>query len=387
MESIRSEVSSILPITFHRKQIPSLVHRDDRVWSVEANRLKQQICNLIKDPSLLENEKQVLIVQGGYGCGKTTLLRRVNEGIGNDDSEFRAESLWFTQFNAYSSLEQLFLFLADKAESLGMRDASQILRKTTGELADRKDAAFNVFYHCKVLFIDDIDANGRFDFKFLSEIACKELTIVATCTDLQKSGLKASKVVYIPDKIFYEAESSSILSNEITPEETDSIKHLAERLGPTFGSILFQSIAFNVLAIEEALNLALQVGNHDELVECLFLKIFSKLPTETQNVLLDVAFIRTPLPYKDDGLFHLPLSLGLLKRFQVSDGKWVIQTPACITNILKKLEIGSHGHLIANRSERVPTSLDLWMKLLPAILVDLIKKAEDHAWPFVPEAW
>ena len=387
MEGIRSEVSSILPITFHRKQIPSLVYRYDRAWSAEADNLKQYICKLIKDTALQETENGVLLVQGGYGCGKTTLLRRIIEEIGNDNSEFKAESLWFTQFNTYSSLEHLFLFLADKAESLGIRDASQVLRKATGELAERKDAAFKVFYHCRILFIDDIDANAFFDFQFLSDIVCKELIIVATCTDRQNSGLKANKVVHIPDKIFYESENSFSLSNEITPEETGAIKHLSERLGSTFGSILLKAIDNDVLTIKEALNLTSQMEKHDELVECLFLKIFCKVPAETRIVLLDIAFIRTPLPFKDDMLFHLPLKLGLLKKFQISDGKWVIQTPACITSILKKLEKGSHSHLIANGIERNPTSLDLWMALLPAILVDLIRKAEDHAWPFVPEAW
>ena len=388
MEDTRAEVNSLLPITFYRKEDSAPVDGSSRVWSREADRFTQRTCKVVKDLSQQDIDKKILIVQGGYGYGKTTLLRRLIEELGRGDDEFKGESLWFIKLSIYASLEHLFLFLADKAEGLGMRDASQILKKTTGELAGKKDAAFEVFYHCKALFIDDIDANSSFDFKFLSDIACKNLVIVVTCTDVLSNGLQANKIVQIPEETFYSAENLPILLLDISSEQTDIVQQLAEKLGSTFSYILIQSILHGVLTAKEALNLASQGDRGDKLIEKVFFKIFCKLPAQSQSILLNVAFIRTPLPVKDDKLFQFLLKLGLLRKSTFPDGKCVIQAPTCVIEILKKLERGKHSSLLKNaQQESSNTSLDLWMSLLPKILIDLINKAKDHTWPFIPEAW
>ena len=388
MEKMRAEVNSLLPITFYRKETPNIVRRDDRNWSEEAKSLVQEVCVAIKDLSRQETNKKVLVLQGGYGCGKTTLLQIIIEELGRDDGEFKAEGLWFTTLNYYASFESLCLFLAEKAESLGMRDASQVLKKTTGETARRKEAAFSVFYHCKILFIDDIDANVSFDFEFLSHIACKELTIVAACTNLLSNKLETSRIIRIPEKAFQKSDLKlSILLPIYNSEQTDALVHLAGCLGPKFSAILIQALLHKVLTVEEALSCTQQLGKHEEMVEILLQEIICKIPAESLCALYCIAYVRTPLPLKDDSFFDLLLKLGLLCKFEMSNGKWAIQAPACITKVLKRLEISNQELFSTFRKENVPKSLELWRMLLPKILMDLINKAEDHAWPFVPEAW
>ena len=388
MEAIRAEVNSILPITFYRKETLTLDHEDDQECTTSFESVKAEICETIRGLSKQDINKKVLILQGGYGCGKSSLLKRIITEIGADKEEFDSQSWWLTQFSAYATLESLFLFLAEKAEKLGIRDSSQALKRTTGDLATRKDAAFKTLYHCKVLLIDDIDASVSFDFGFLDKIMCKELIIIGTCTGLLNNKLEATKIFQIPDKGLHSSDvKSTLLSNGIDAEKTNTVIQLADKLGPFFGSVLTQAVINNILSMEETVDLNSQTANHNDLIERVFLKIFSKLSVECQSILVDVGFLRTPLSFKDEKLFDLLLKLGLLKKHKISEGKCLIQAPNCITMILKKLENVEGVNLLANENGKKPTTLDLWFMILPGILKDLVKEAESHAWPFVPEAW
>ena len=95
--------------------------------------------------------------------------------------------------------------------------------------------------------------------------------------------------------------------------------------------------------------------------------------------------MRVPLPIADECIFKNLVELGICQKIQTESKQITILSLNSVKQIIRALQLvcqyGDDGN-----SER-PTMLYLWMLLLPDILKDLIKKAEDHSWPFVPEAW
>lgn len=385
MEARRAEANSLLPITFNRK-IPSTRINND-YEEREANQdevLSEQISDEIKALTLLNGiDKKILILKGGYGCGKTSLLKRIYEKVGTDVKKFPPNSLWFAEMNGYSSVESTFEFLAEKAELHGVRESSQLLRTTTVDFKARKNAAVKVLYHCTVFFIDNLDASGNFDFGFLDEIACKDVIFLITSTENLAERINATKVFEIPKGTFHKPLATAC-PKVTSSDQASLVCNFSKNLGPFFSSVLMQAIRVGTLSIDEALEAASNSKRQYELVEDFFLEILRKLPEESRNVLLSVVFMRTDLPIKDEKLFAPLLQLKLLKKSEVEENKWTVKVPNCVWMVLRKLE---KANKLMNDNKKAPSALELWTMLLPPILQDLVKQAEQHAWPFIPEAW
>ncbi|XP_065066391.1 uncharacterized protein LOC135692242 isoform X1 [Rhopilema esculentum] len=383
----RAEISKLLPIralnTNEINQNTSCIPAGDRLV------LASEICNKILQLKEKDEDDKFVVIKSSYGFGKTTLLNQIADEVTKRGGITQNE-VWALNFDQNSSMETIFGFFAQKAEVHGLQLEQQMLRKTHLELRRRLEAAFKVLFYCKLLILDDADASDFFDFAFLNEIANKDLIICFSCIHFAKDKFSNCSVYEIPcrNQADVDADFYKQLLLQYGGKEKEKLSSLARKLGPLYGKIFILAINQGILNLEEeqeVMEFCSEKTSCNKMIECFFSRLFSHLTLFDQQLLLSISAIRVPLPIADKNMFKNLVELGVCQKIQTASKKFAIQSLNSVKQIIRALKLecqyGDDGN-----PER-PDMLFLWMLLLPDILKDLIKKAEDHSWPFVPEAW
>ena len=393
------EVNKFLPQRFHKaedllvaEQSTGNVHVVRTISSGLFSSIEAETANIVRKISDLkrgDEDEKILMLRGSYGCGKTTFLRNIVDEIVKTKVFLRNE-IWCTSLDQYSTLESMFYFLAGKADHHGMREQHQILLKATESLDERKQAANKVLFHCKFLLIEDIDSSKEFDYSFLKYIANKEIIILCTCTNpVNKESVQFAEL-NLPKC------SSSASTNTASPlpglneEQIQEVMPLLEMLGPFYTSVLVQAISAGCVTFQ-SVSLRAKIPSTDtssanKIIEAIFAQIFSTLRSKDKLKLINLASTRIPLPIKTKDSYEMLLKLGLIEMVKSSDGKMSVKLPHNVMMIMRELY-----HIILDdadlKKETEISAVAMWKDVLPEKLQELLKLAENHTWPFVPEAW
>ena len=392
------EVNKFLPQRFHTSEYlhdaeksTGTAHDVARTISSGLfSSIEAEITNIVRKISDLKrrySDEKILVLRGSYGCGKTTFLRNIVDEIVKAKM-FLPNEIWCTSLDQYSTLESMFYFLAGKADHHGMTEQHQILLKSTENLDERKQAANEVLFHCKFLLIEDIDSSQEFDHSFLKHIVNEEIIILCTCTNPVKKGKVEFAELNLPKCNSFAPTNAT--SPALNGEQIQEVMPLLEILGPFYTSVLVQAISAGCLTFQSVSLYAKMPSTYsssaNKVIEAIFAQIFSTLRSEDKAKLINLASTRIPLPIKTKDSYELLLKLGLIEMVKSADGKMSVKLPHSMMMILRELH-----HIImddaALKNETAMHAVAMWKDLLPEKLQELIKLAENHAWPFVPEAW
>lgn len=391
-------VNRFLPQRFHKAE--DLLNSEQSTVEVEGRVVnlglfssnKAGIADIVRKISELkrrQKDEKIFVLQGSYGCGKTTILRDIVDEIVKTNV-FLPNEIWCTSLDQYSTLESIFYFLAGKADHHGMREQHQILLKATEGLDERKQAANKVLFHCKFLLIENIDSSKEFDHNFLKYIVNKEIMILCTCT----SPVDLENVEFLEfniQKCISHAPKNAPFPalDCLDEQQIQEVMPLLEKLGPFYTSVLVQAVSAGLITFQSislyAKMPATFSSSASKVIEAVFAQIFNKLRTQDKIQLIDLASTRIPLPIKAKESYEGLLKLGLVKMLS-TDGKLSVKLPHNVIMIMRGLDEIIKEYAPMKKESEI-SAVTMWKDLLPQKLQELLKQAENHAWPFVPEAW
>ncbi len=342
----------------------------------------------IQEMLFTENRtNRTILLHGEYGCGKSSVIQIVMQEIANSASVAKSD-IWLLSLDRYSTLETVFQFLANQAKEREIRESYNKLISKNADVDEKMKAVNQVLQHCKLLFLDDIDAFGEEDFKFLMpQIEKNDLITVCTSTSLiqasdKQIAFEIASLKFATTKDFAEFAKEVYSMKDID----DGDLELANLFGPLFASIIkskgkgISKEMFSELSSHELSGLP----RNSRLEKALSL-IMNQLTEKDRNTLFSISLARSPLPVRDKTLFQSLEEYGLIV-LEATEKGHVLCIQNSIARIVRNL-LSQDSSFVENHSKNFPTPLDLWKDLLNSKLLQLLSDAERHAWPFVPEAW
>ena len=412
-EALRTSVK-ILPgkVISHKSEHLCL---KESFTSRESTLSLRTVCEVVQKGLADHSSPRRIMIVGDHGSGKTTFLKNSIVEILNRKIVHKDDILYF-DLGRHISLESINQLCSNLAKEMSLRRESAILGKSGTKESERKEAVMRVLTHYKVIFIDDIDMDGRRIWKYITKCInkneLKDTLIIGTSSNAKQNdnlvnGTTNETLVTIPvppitsldidlmSKMenFKETEVESVsaflsfsqMSTIASPEVLTCIRE-----NPFAVKIMISAVHHKIIDFQAFVNLCQQIPNNlskTPLHIVLFI-LFQKLHPSEIWLLYQLSYLRSPLPVKNNNcqqqLFNL-INLCLVdSSHSLSEEALRVVVPNGICIVIHEL-IPDTIQIQAEYGDI--TSLKLWKDLLAPKLKELLSDAKNQAWPFIPETW
>ena len=344
-----------------------------------------------------------LIVHGGLGSGKTSVVKEVMRSIMEKGKDFSATDILYFKVSQHSCIESVYQLFGDLAKEFDLREESTILASSDSIDEKRRHAIVNVTSMYKLICLEDVDSDGGNIWNVLKNVVQEETFLLATesAFPLPNVDLEEVSVIAIPMLTFeetlqltqnfrQEAEKKSVF----TEDSLIGRVYMASKGNPFCVMVLmnmFKNLSPATMK-ERLLSLSNEAESDPATENEAFLSTISFLLKHMsgldKQLLYSVSHIRRPLPLAetDTERFTILVNVGLVSLAEIKEDKTIsVACPGSVARAVQCL-IGRRKSEPLSPCESIG-AFHLWKSILCETLKDLLHGAETQEWAYVPEPW
>ena len=121
-----------------------------------------------------------IILRGGLGTGKRTVLEEVIRSLIESDYDFSASDILYFKVSQHCCIESLYQFFGDLSKECSLQQESVILARSDSKDEERRKALNRVSKMYKLVCLDGIDNDGGEIWNFLQNVVDDQTILLAT---------------------------------------------------------------------------------------------------------------------------------------------------------------------------------------------------------------